>query len=903
LSNILTETIVRAKPAESARVERPYWRRWPKIIILFLVALWIANLVISFAIQHSALHRKITARLDAAFGRSVEVGSYAFTFWGRPTLQARSVTVSEDRRFGREYFLRAESLTMSLRWQSLLRGRFEFGAISLSRPSLNLVRNPDGDWNLAEWLPQFSAAPGGPSPPASKSGGASNALRLSRISVDSGRINFKRADEKLPFALVGVTGYVQPEGSGQWRLDLEGVPARAAVILQQAGTLHLSGRVGGTSSRLRPAAVDLAWTDASIPDVLRLVRATDYGIRGNLAVALKASTDAQDWKLEGRAEIRQVHRWNLPLRADNPSLNLIVTGALDPELARFDVADSTLETPRSNAQATGGISWNQPAGDFVGDASQPTLRIVSSGIAMGDLLAWARAFRPGISDDLAVRGFAKLNLTLVDWPPRVDEGTLSIAEADLTEKTLPVPVHLSSASLLYHSKGVSLLPATLSFGAAGSALHVETLGPVSLTGLATPAAAKGVPTAKAVSGLRVSGTLADAGNLISTARLLGWDISRGWDLTGPVHGDLKWQGSPYPWRTAPVGSLDFGGTVSSDASAEPTAKPKGDSLRAPFLNLPIEQIRAHVDLKGNARHVALTSSEAFGTHWIGSFDRHEPVEEQRDTWQFALSADRLSAADFDRWLNPRWRESFLDRVLPFLNSRPPAAAQPENLVASGKISVDLFTLAPFVLHRIQGDASIDGRRLAFANVHAQLAKGDITGSLRADLDASPSYRVNLDFSGVDLYMLTAATPSLADRFSGSASGNISIAANGAARADLISSLQCQGAARITGAELMNIDLSASFTEAAFRPGHSAFRDASADFTCAAAKIEFERLRLLGPVADFAGRGNIDFSRNLDFKFTVLSDSTLPRASRVSDSPSYRLTGDLSEPEIAPVKRP
>jgi hypothetical protein len=906
LSNILTETIVRAKPAESASVERPSWRRWANIVILFLVALWIANIAISLAIQHTALNHKITARLNAAFGRSVEVGRYSFSLWGRPTLEARSVTVSEDPRFGREYFLRAESLTVSLRWRSLLRGRLEFGAISLSHPSLNLVRNPDGDWNVAEWLPQFSAASGSTPAPPSKFGSAPSALRFSRINVDLGRINFKRAQEKLPFALIGVTGYVEPQGNGQWRLDLEAVPARAAVILQQAGTLHLSGRVGGTSSRLRPVVLDFAWTDASISDVLRLVRATDYGIRGNLAVVLKASADAQDWNLEGRAEIRQIHRWNLPLRADNPSLSLIANGILDPELARFEVRDLTLETPRSNAQATGEISWNLPilpTHNFHRDVPQSTLQIVSPAIDMSDLLAWARAFHPGISDDLAVRGFVSLDLGLAGWPLRIDSGTLSIGEADLTGKTLPVPVHLNSASLLCDSNGASLPPATVSFGAAGGALHIETAGPIPLAREAVPQLHRSSSSAQIAPALRVSGVLSDARNLIAAARLLGWDVSRGWDLAGPVRGDLKWQGSPRPWTAVPIGSLDFGVPVSSVVTVEPNARSGADSLRVPFVNLPIEQIRAHVDLKSNARHVALSSSEAFGAHWSGSFDRHEPVGEQKNSWQFALTADRLSAADLDRWLNPRWRESFLDRVLPFLNSRPPAAAQPENLVGGGKISVDQFTLAPLVLRRIQADTSIDGRRLAFSNIHAQLAKGDVTGSLFADLQATPSYHLNLDYSGVDLYSLTAAAPFLADRFAGSAMGNISIVAKGSARADLISSLQCRGAARIAGAELMNIDLRASFSDGVFRPGHSAFRDASSDFTCAAGKIVFERLRLSGPAEGFTGQGTADFSRNLDFSFVVLSDSVAPRSARVSDSPSYRVTGDLSEPEITRVKRP
>jgi hypothetical protein len=910
LSNILTETIVRVEPLKPAAFERPSWRRWARIAILLLIALWIANVVLSFAIQHTSLNRRITARLDAAFGRPVEVGSYRFGLWGRPTLEARSVTVSEDPRFGHEYFLRAESLTMSLRWRSLLRGRLEFGGIWLTRPSLNLVRNPDGDWNVAEWLPQFSAAASGKPVAMPKFPAASSALRFSRINVDSGRINFKRAQEKLPFALTGVTGYVEPEGNGEWRLDLEAAPARAAVILQQAGTLHLSGRVGGTSSRLRPAAIDFAWTDASLSDALRLIRATDYGVRGNFAITLKAGTEAQEWNLEGRAEIRQIHRWNLPLRSDNPSLNLIAKGVLDPELARFDVVNSTLETPRSNAQATGAISWNQPS-SFPGGESLSALRIKSSAIDASDLLAWARAFHSNVSDDIIVRGFAKLDASLAGWPPRVDEGTLSLGETNLTGKPLAVPVRLGSTSLLYDSKGASLSSVTISFGAAAGALRLETLGPIGVGRTAPPARAAS-SSAQTTPALRISGALADVGNLISTARLLGWDISRGWDLTGPVRGDLKWQGSPYPWKSSPTGALDFGAPFTSAANAEPNTKSSGDSLRAPFLNLPVEQIRAHVDLKGNTRRVVLTSAEAFGAHWTGTLERapgsqqsfeEQPGAEQKEEWQFALVADRLSAADVDRWLNPRWRESFLDRVLPFLNSRPPAAAQPDNLLASGKINIDQFALAPFVLRRIQTDASIEGRNLAFSNVRAQLAKGEVTGSLRADLEASPSYRLSLDYSGIDLYDLSGAAPSLADRFAGIASGKISISATGASRSDLISSLQCRGTSRIAAAELMNIDLTASFADGAFRPGHTTFRDASADFTCASGKIVFERLRLSGPAEGFTGQGTADFSRNLDFRFAALTDPAAPRSVRASDSlsPSYRLTGDLSEPQITRLK--
>ena len=140
---------------------------------------------ISLAIQHTRLRRILTARIEAAFGRPVEVGSYDFSLWSGPALEANSVTVGEDPRFGHEYFLRAESMTVRLRGQSLLRGRIDLGTLSLTRPSLNLVRNSAGEWNLAEWLPQpagnpsFSEVPVGPSLPSS-------AVRFRRIEVDGG---------------------------------------------------------------------------------------------------------------------------------------------------------------------------------------------------------------------------------------------------------------------------------------------------------------------------------------------------------------------------------------------------------------------------------------------------------------------------------------------------------------------------------------------------------------------------------------------------------------------------------------------------------------------------------------------------------------------------------------------
>jgi hypothetical protein len=864
---------MRVETPKSTRVRESAWKRWPKLILLLVAFFWVADTGISLLIRHSRLQRKITARLESAFGRPVEVGRYDFSLWGWPTLEAQSITVAEDPRFGQEYFLRAESLTMRLRWFSLLRGRLEFGTFSLGRPSLNLVRDSNGDWNLAEWLPRPSApigatAPiGPPLPPTSP-------LRFTRIEVDAGRINFKRGNEKLPFAFIGVKGYLEPESPGRWQLDLQATPMRAAVVPQQAGTLHLSGHVGGTSSRLRPAALDLSWTGASIPDVLRLARNYDYGIRGTLALQLNAQTDADSWVLQGRTELRQIHRWDLSLRADNPAVNLITRVRWDPAASGLGFEEVTLEAPHSNAHARAEISWDHRHHPPKDQVAPFAVEVRSADIDLGDLLAWLRAFHSGVADDISLRGDARIEGTLQGWPAQMEAGTLEISGAELSGAHLRMPVVLTPARIHLDSHGVNLSSFVLRLGATPGPFA----GAISVDGGTTEQAKKGT------SNLRVAGRINQVRDLVATAGALGWNISRGWDVAGTVGFEFVWLGGRYPWEAQPRGTIEWGGD------------PGGASLAAPFLNLPIEQIRAAVDFRYGARAITLRAAEAFGGHWKGTFSKPSTSGD----WEFGLAVDHLVTADLDRWLNPRWRQSFLDRMLPFLNSPSPVNAVPEALHATGKLTVDQFTLAPFTARRLQGDVTLAGRRIEFANARAQFYGGELVGSLDAQVAATPAYHFNLNFSQVDLSALTGATTNLANLFAGLASGQITLDAHGSSRADLLDSLECQGSTHVQGAELRSLVLPDSPRAAAARLGGSIFREASAAFTCASRKVQFQELTLLGPNAELGGSGTVDFSRTLDFRLGVFPGTANARNAHSSNAPvaAYRLTGPLLTPQIA-----
>jgi hypothetical protein len=879
MSDTYSEIIPRVEALQPVQARPRLWSRLLRPIFFLLVFLWTASEGVSVMMQHTGLRRILTARIEAAFGRQVDVGSYHFSLWKGPALKANSVIVGEDPRFGHEYFLRADSMTVRLRWASLLRGHIELGTLSLNRPSLNLVRNAAGDWNLGEWLPQPSGSPSfrvpvGPSLPTSP-------VRFRRIDVEGGRINFKNGDEKLPLAFVGVKGTVETDRPGRWTMNLDATPWRAAVVVQQAGTIHVSGDLGGTSSRLRPAALDISWTDASISDVLRLAGGNDAGIRGALALAVSARTREQDdgWAIHGRAELRQVHRWDLALQPDTPSVNLVAQTNWHPAAPDIELTDVALEAPHSSAHVSGTIRWNRA--DSVSGEKSPAVQLtVLSHLDASDLLPWLRAFRPGVAESVSVRGRADVRANIVGWPVRVVDGTVSSAGLDFSGADPRTPVHLGQVQIIYDREQISVLPFSLSWAAASGLSD----GQFRLDGATKPAHGS-------IPSWHVSGSTSQARDLIAAAAAFGWNLSRGWELAGPFACDLRWQVAPYPWfggPSQPVGWVEFGGP---GTGAVPGAG--GDTLRAPFLNRPVEQIRARAEWKANAHHIALESAQAFGARWSGTFDRHD----QSGEWLFAISADHLAAPDLDRWLNPAWRQSFLNRMLPFLSPRAQASAAPEYLRASGRLAVDQFTLVPLVVRHLQSDLKIDGRHIVLANATGQFYGGQVSGLLDADLSASPAYRADLDFSHVDISALAAATPALDGFRAQSAAGQVSFVARGANRADLVASLTCQGSVRATGPELVNFDLEESLGGQSHGTGATRFPDGSATFSCGQRKIDIQTLSLATGVDTSAnGSGSIDFSRNLDLRFRMLS--ALPSS---NDRPvtSFRLTGTLAAPRGLP----
>src|SRR5215469_3775445 len=250
-------------------------------VVALLVAVLLVQGGVSLLVRTNRMRQYLVAHLERAFGRPVEVGRFSVQVLPLPELDVDAVTIGEDPAFGNEYFLRADHMTARLRWLGLFRGHFEFGTMSFTRPSLILVRNSEGRWNLERWLPPARPATSQGSAPATAQARSESTYRLRKIDFDEGRINFKIGNEKRPFAFTDVSGSVEQVSSGRWQVQLEAQPWRSGVLLQSTGVLQVAGYVAGTSTRLQPAQIQVHWEKVSLADLFRMVTGNDSGVRGN----------------------------------------------------------------------------------------------------------------------------------------------------------------------------------------------------------------------------------------------------------------------------------------------------------------------------------------------------------------------------------------------------------------------------------------------------------------------------------------------------------------------------------------------------------------------------------------------------------------------------------------------
>jgi uncharacterized protein involved in outer membrane biogenesis len=864
-------------------------RKWWRFALLLVVLVAFAQISVSLLARTDRVHHYLVTHLERAFGRTAEVRHFTVLLLPSPVLDAEQITIGEDPSFGNEYFLRAEHLTAGLRWSGLLRGHFEFGTLSLTRPSLILVRNEQGNWNLERWLPPAKTVAGdaspvyGPQPPPT----ASN--RLEKIEIDDGRINFKLLDEKLPFAFLGVSGSIEQVSSGRWKLALEAQPWRSGVTLQSAGTLVARGDVAGTSARLQPAEVHVHWDKVSLADLFRLFRGQDYGLRGvfTLDGTAKSGTadgatasDPQpgDWNFSVRAHASQIHRWDLNERADNPGANLSLEGRWNTVARNARVEHLVIETTKSNLRGSAQFTPKS--------TPEWEVRVESAGIQAADLLAWYRAFDPNVNNAITAEQFFTGAVTISGWPVELRNAAFSSFGGVVRVPGLSSPLRIGAFQGGLDRSNFSVTPIRVSF----APLENAPAGP--------PLSRRRAPDNKSMLDVALFHDLAKRAGSVSldgrvekiedALRLLaafGRPVNRGWDLAGAASAALRYQwdvAQPSPrWN----GHIDF----------------SKDTLQAAGMNQPLEVNKARIEWRDGLRTASVSDVDAFGTNWTGQLAQENmPDSDGSVKWNVQLHADRLDATELDRWIGPRARPSWLQRLLSSLlgsaNPSPAASELVRRVSAEGEIRVDEFTLEKIKLTQLRAQGALHDLHLELRQADAHWAGGTLRARMRATFLPRPSYDISADLDRVDLAQLPAPA-NFPDRFAGFASGTLHLTTQGVGREELLQRLAGKGEVRLRDVEFRGWDVNASMADGAPREGGSRWVSGQGTFSVHDRGIALPGLRLDSGADLTLIQGAVSFAQDSDLTIqTVLhepTDSPLPEQGYV-----LKISGPLDLPRVS-----
>ena len=236
----------------------PHFRRlWLALVIL--VALLLLVFIPPY-VNVNRYQKRITTSISESLGRPVHLDNVTLNLLPVPGFTLDNFVVSEDPAFGNEPTIRANSVHATLRVSSLWRRRVEFSTISLTEPSINLVHTAQGAWNVDSIFLQaahLEAAPPRNRKPAP--------ARFPYIEATGARLNLKLEQVKTPFSLTDSDFSLWLPDPQTWHFRITAHPTRTDLPVGSAGTLHLDGTLG-RSSTFEQIPIDLhgEWRSAPL---------------------------------------------------------------------------------------------------------------------------------------------------------------------------------------------------------------------------------------------------------------------------------------------------------------------------------------------------------------------------------------------------------------------------------------------------------------------------------------------------------------------------------------------------------------------------------------------------------------------------------------------------------------
>jgi hypothetical protein len=372
---------------EEVGVERPSrWRRWwwwvcaAGLVVLLLLTPPLLNV--------NRLRRRIADSISASLGRPVHLDNVTLHLLPVPGFTLQNLVVSEDPAFGAEPIIRANTVEVTLRPSSLWRRHVEIATISFEQPSLNLVRNANGEWNVQSLL--MHAAQVTTAPTAQRRPGP--APRFPYIEASGARVNLKLGEEKKPFSLTEADFALWLTSPQEWRVRLKGTPTRTDTNISDPGTVRLEGSLqrAGTMAEV-PVDLTASWSGAPMGEASKLLMGEDAGWRGNLSFEATLVGTLAAAKLAAKVHMEDLRRAAF-VPVETMDVQADCTGTLDVTAAGLQSPNCSVGAPVPEGSKVAGQVVAIADRVDLAELSAKGLRVGMTNVSDAWLLDWARLF-------------------------------------------------------------------------------------------------------------------------------------------------------------------------------------------------------------------------------------------------------------------------------------------------------------------------------------------------------------------------------------------------------------------------------------------------------------------------------------------------------------------------------
>jgi hypothetical protein len=356
---------------------------WAVAVVVVLLGL----ALIPPAMNVNRLSRRIAVSMSESLGRPVHLDNVTLHVLPMPGFTLENLVVSEDPAFGNEPAIRANTVEATLRPSSLWRRQVEFSTIRFVEPSLNLVRNKQGRWNLQGLLmhaAKVQAAPTGQQK-------AGPAPRFPYIEATGARVNLKLDDEKQPFSVTDADFALWSPAPDHWQVRVEGKAARTDENIADPGVMRLEGSLERAETMAEvPVELKASWRDAPLGEASRLLTGEDAGWRGSLTVEASVTGKLGDAKVTTSVRTEDLRRSDF-VPAKTLTLDVDCTARLDVTAAMVHDPACSLASPKMDAIADS-VDLTALSGGLGKALGATGMRVGSAGVPEAWLLDWARLF-------------------------------------------------------------------------------------------------------------------------------------------------------------------------------------------------------------------------------------------------------------------------------------------------------------------------------------------------------------------------------------------------------------------------------------------------------------------------------------------------------------------------------